>query len=158
MATRLPDMAGLSNALLISRTAAGQLGSAGRWPATGRRIAGVATQSRGGPYSAGNAAVSQSLLSIVNVTLVNYTLSGGGQTLFAFEPCGRCQVFQGGATTSMAGLRFVQPGLPALASWSWAHQVGWLCVCTALAWRGVAWVKAFASLYISMTSMTAAGS
>ena len=117
-------MVGLSNALLLARTAAGQQGTAGRWPAVGRRIAGIATQSRGGRVES----ESNSLFSLVNVTFVNYIMNSSSngttsQPFYAFEPCGRCQMYQGGTTTPTAGLRFVQQDLPALASWSWAHQV-----------------------------------
>ena len=120
-------MPGVFNSLLIARTAAGQLGTAGRWPADcatpfRRVMAGVATQHRSDTDVANTA-----LLAVVNVTLVNYSSSGAGgqqQPAYAFEPCARCQAYRGGSTTHVSGLRFVQQGLPALAAWSWGHQVG----------------------------------
>ena len=135
MTTRLADMPGLSNALLISLSTVGQQGTAGRWPATGRRIAAVATQSRAPGYTDGNPSTQQGLLSLANLTFVNYTLpyngsSGaaisfvnGSQPFYALEACARCEPFQGASTTPVAGLKFVQPGYPALASFSWSQQV-----------------------------------
>jgi hypothetical protein len=100
-------MAGLVNSLVVARSDAGRQGSAGGWPSR-RGVRGVITQSapQGHPKH-------EALLSLVNVTFVNFT---GGQ-LWALEACGKCKSFQGGATTWTAGLRFLQPGKPALASW-----------------------------------------
>ena len=122
----LSQMPFLTNTLLLARTAAGQLGTAGRWPASGRRVAGVATQSRSGVWDTAGCAT----LAIANVTFVNYTVGGGAaansssQPFYAFEPCGRCLQYQGGTTTLVSGLRFVQSGRPSLAFWSWGQQVG----------------------------------
>jgi hypothetical protein len=134
----LSQMAYLSNSLLLSRTAAGQLGTAGRWPASGRRVAGVSTQGRGSSGSGGGGdtrlpadTASVAALAIINVTLVNFIPGGGmpnsSQPFFAFEGCGRCLQYQGAASALVSGLRFVQPGRPALAFWSWAQQVCMSC-------------------------------
>ena len=109
----LTDMAGLFSSLVISRTAAGNRGSAGQWP-SGRKVTGIITQSPvlGDPHHTAN-------LAIKDVTFHNFT---GGQ-FFALEACGKCKTFQGGATSSMAGIKFVQTGFPALSAWSYGHQV-----------------------------------
>jgi hypothetical protein len=62
------------------------------------------------------------LASLINVTFVNYT---GGQ-YYALEACGKCKIYQGGATTFTAGLNFIQPGTPAMSTWSWGHQGEWV--------------------------------
>ena len=123
------QMPSLSSALLLARTAAGQIGTAGRWPASGRRVAGVATQSRAGLGDTAGCGT----MAVTNVTFANFTAGGGAagnnsQPFYAFEPCGRCLQYQGGTTTLVSGLRFVQPGRPSLAFWSWGQQV-WMCVC-----------------------------
>ncbi|PNH07097.1 Fibrocystin-L [Tetrabaena socialis] len=115
--TNLTSMAGLRNAVLVSRTVAGQLGTAGQWP-SGRKIAAFIGQSP----PLGNSKHS-ALLSLINVTFVDWT----GNQFFALEACGKCKTFQGGATTFMAGLSFVQSNttlfpFPALSSWSYGHQ------------------------------------
>lgn len=103
----MAGMAGLSNSLIISRTTVGRQGSAGAWPSS-RGIRGVLTQSAplGDPKHS-------ALLALTNVTLVNFT---GGQ-FFALEACSKCKTFQGGATTWTAGMKLLQSGRPALASW-----------------------------------------
>ncbi|KAG2432951.1 hypothetical protein HXX76_008679 [Chlamydomonas incerta] len=111
----LDNMAGLRDSIIVSRTVGGFVGTAGQWPASGRKITGIITQSPplGDPKHS-------ALLSITNVTFVDYT---GGQ-FFALEGCGKCKTFQGGATSFMKQLRFVQSngGYPALSSWSYGHQ------------------------------------
>jgi hypothetical protein len=130
-ATATTAMPGVFSSLLLARTSAGQLGTAGRWPADGadgalprRVVAGVSAQHRGDTDLAANTA----LMAVVNVTLVNFTSGAGGsgqqQPAYAFVLCARCQPFRGGSTTHVSGLRFVQQsGLPSLAAWSWGHQV-----------------------------------
>jgi hypothetical protein len=103
-------MAGLANVLVVARTDVGRQGTAGAWPSP-RGVRGVITQSAPMGDSRHSA-----LMSLVNVTFVGFT---GGQ-LWALEACGKCKAFQGGATTWTAGLVFIQPGKPALATW-WAH-------------------------------------
>ena len=119
------QLALVSNALLLARTAAGQAGTAGQWPASSRLVAGVATQSRpSGSYDTAACGV----MAVMNVTFINYTAGGGAsnssQPFYAFEPCARCLQNQAGMTTLTSGLRFVQSGRPSLAFWSWGHQVG----------------------------------
>ncbi|KAG2448780.1 hypothetical protein HYH02_006132 [Chlamydomonas schloesseri] len=115
----LDQMAGLRDSIIVSRTVGGFVGTAGQWPASGRKITGIITQSPplGDPRHS-------ALLSITNVTFVDYT---GGQ-FFALEGCGKCKTFQGGATSFMRQLRFVQSGggYPALSSWSYGHQAVYL--------------------------------
>ncbi len=112
--TPLRDMPGLFNSVVLSRTAEGNQGTAGVWD-TANKVAGINSHSppMGEPRHTAP-------MAIVNVTFVNYT---GGQFV-ALEACGKCKVQQGGATASMAGIKFVQEGFPALSTWSWSHQVG----------------------------------
>ncbi|KXZ47880.1 hypothetical protein GPECTOR_32g493 [Gonium pectorale] len=111
----MTDMAGLRNAVLISRTMAGYTGTAGRWP-SGRLVTGMISQSAplGNPKHS-------ALMSMVNVTFVDWT----GGRFYALEGCGKCKAFQGGATVFTSSLSFVQSygGYPALTLWSWGHQV-----------------------------------
>ncbi|KXZ47884.1 hypothetical protein GPECTOR_32g497 [Gonium pectorale] len=114
----LTDMAGLRNAVLISRTMAGYTGTAGRWP-SGRLVTGMISQSAPmGHYK------HSALMSMVNVTFVDWT----GGRFYALEGCGKCKTFQGGATVFTSSLSFVQSygGYPALSQWSWGHQVVFL--------------------------------
>ncbi|GAX81123.1 hypothetical protein CEUSTIGMA_g8557.t1 [Chlamydomonas eustigma] len=112
--TSLTSMAGLQNTIIISRTLQGQVGTAGQWP-SGRRITGVINQS---PPEGSDRHTA--LSSMINITFVNYT---GGQYL-ALEACGKCKIYQGGATTHTAGIAFSNPtGVPVvLSGWSWGHQ------------------------------------
>ncbi len=146
-------MAGLQSCTLYGRTAQGAIGTAGRWPATRRRVAGVATHSAPPHLPAFPTAP----LSLVDLVFVNYTgraavnpHNGTWQQHYVLETCARCVPGQGGATAVTRGLRFLDPGptgteagadseagqggspavggggtpRPALTFWSWAHQVG----------------------------------
>ena len=118
--TSLTAMAGVFNTLMMPRTAAGNRGTAGQWPSQ-RKVVGLTTQGPPSSLFSGAAPDLQSaLMSVVNVTFVNFTGSYS-----ALEACGKCKNGEGGATTSVAGLKFLQPGFPFLAYWTWAHQV-WL--------------------------------
>ncbi|KAL6747058.1 hypothetical protein V8C86DRAFT_3034101 [Haematococcus lacustris] len=147
--TNITDMAGLRNALSISRTDVGWRGTAGRDWNSNRRIASVTMQSpvpvsvtveagrqpvtpsqyKSGRYMFNRAfdeaqfnEKHSALASLINVTHVNYTT--GGQFV-VLEHCGKCKVFQGGATTFMAGTKLIgPPGAtnPALSTWTWGSQ------------------------------------
>ncbi len=104
--------AGLFNSIVIGQSSAGQEGSAGDWPSR-RAVRGVVTASAPAAASRHTA-----LMAVSNVTFVNFT---GGQ-LYALEACGKCASSEGGSTTVTSGLQFVQPGVPAVSLWSWAHQ------------------------------------
>jgi hypothetical protein len=77
-------IAGIQNALVISRTEVGQRGSAGRWP-SGRGIRGVITHSPplGDPRHT-------ALLSLLNITMVDWA----GEQFRALEACAKCKTFQ----------------------------------------------------------------
>lgn len=45
-------------------------------------------------------------MSVINVTFAGFV----GEQYAALEACGKCKVQQGGASTFMAGLSFVQDG------------------------------------------------
>jgi hypothetical protein len=64
------------------------------------------------------------LLSVINVTFVDFTASTGNGQFYALEHCGKCKTFQGGATSFTSGLKFVQAdgSKPRLSFWSWGHQ------------------------------------
>jgi hypothetical protein len=100
------------NSIIIGQSAAGQEGSAGDWPSR-RGVRGIITASA--PASASR---HTALMAVSNVTFVNFT---GGQ-LYALEACAKCAVNEGGSTTVTSGLQFLQPGVPAVSLWSWAHQ------------------------------------
>lgn len=97
----LDMMAGLHNAVVFARTSEGMRGTAGQWPAAGRKITAVITQSPplGDPRHS-------ALLSLVNNTYVGYV---GGQ-FYALEHCGKvrrragakCQVPGGGGAFTWA--------------------------------------------------------
>jgi hypothetical protein len=59
-------------------------------------------------------------MSVINVTFVNFTTSDS--QFRALEACGKCKNFQGGSTTFIRNLTFIQQGKPAVADWSWGHQ------------------------------------
>lgn len=62
-------------------------------------------------------------MSAINVTFVNFTLADSQGQFRALEACAKCKDFQGGSTTWVKGLKFIQlEGLPALAQWSWGSQ------------------------------------
>ncbi|KXZ54727.1 hypothetical protein GPECTOR_4g796 [Gonium pectorale] len=111
----LTEMASIANTTVYTRTSTGNRGNAGAWP-SGRRIAGIITQSPVLGDSKHSA-----LMSLVNVTFVDYTASSG---MTALEHCGKCKTFQGGATTFTANISFVNSdgSKPVLSFWSWGHQ------------------------------------
>ena len=103
-------LAGVFSTTLYGRTAAGAVGTAGRWPNATRRIAGVATQS-----SVPGSSYHQSGLALVNVTFARAYLTGRLAVTprapwpqhYALEPCARCAPSTGGATAFLAGAQFV---------------------------------------------------
>ncbi|KXZ43941.1 hypothetical protein GPECTOR_77g37 [Gonium pectorale] len=115
--TALSEMSGLHNATLYARTDTGRYGTAGDWP-SGRYVTGVIAQSPLMGHQFHSA-----LMSLVNVTFVDYTSATG---MRALEHCGKCKKYQGGATCFTAGLQFISTSepslLPSLAGWTWGHQ------------------------------------
>eukprot|EP00798_Chlamydomonas_sp_ICE-L_P008885 gene8886-3764_t len=107
------EMAGIASSIIIARTAEGRIGTAGRWPSAGRKIAAITTQSpiQGHPRHS-------ALLSIMDVTFVGFS-----ETPYTcLEACGKCKNFQGGAPAFTGGLKFIQDGYPILSLWTWNHQ------------------------------------
>ncbi|GIL53442.1 hypothetical protein Vafri_9024 [Volvox africanus] len=115
---KVTDMAGLVNATIYARTSVGQRGSAGQWPSC-RRVAGVITQSPVLGDSKHSA-----LMSLINVTFVDFKGYDGCTLFSAMEACGKCKTFQGGSTTFTANMSFVTSDNSSamLSHWSWGHQ------------------------------------
>ena len=117
----MTDMAGIINATIYARTSSGTgaaAGSAAQWP-SGRRVTGLITQSPVKGDSKHSA-----LMSVINVTFVDFSPTTSGSGFSALEACGKCKTFQGGSTAFTSGLKFVQSdgGKPMLSYWSWGHQ------------------------------------
>ncbi len=110
--TSLRAMAGVFDSMVLARTTQGSAAGVWRSPL---RTTGIVTQSA----PAGNLRHT-ALMAIVNVTFVGFTYASGSAAL---EACGKCAFGTGGASTSVAKLRFVQEGMPLLSRWSWPHQV-----------------------------------
>ncbi|GIM05166.1 hypothetical protein Vretimale_9611 [Volvox reticuliferus] len=112
------EMAGLVNATIYARTSVGQHGSAGQWPSC-RRVAGVITQSPVLGDSKHSA-----LMSLINVTFIDFKGYDGCTLFSAMEACGKCKTFQGGATTFTANMSFVTSDNSStmLSYWGWGHQ------------------------------------
>ncbi|KXZ47885.1 hypothetical protein GPECTOR_32g498 [Gonium pectorale] len=110
----LASMAGLRNAVIVSRTVSGFTGTAGAWPSD-RRVNAIISQSAPMGHLKHSA-----LMSVINVTFVDWT----GSRYTALEACGKCKTFQGGGTTFTSRLSFIQSsgGSPALSHWTWGHQ------------------------------------
>ncbi|CAG9461071.1 unnamed protein product [Pedinophyceae sp. YPF-701] len=114
-------MSGVENAFVITRTAAGQAGTASNGWVSGRGIRGIITNSAESPDF-------RSLMWINNVTMIGWT---GGQ-YHAFETCGKCKSQQGGFHTYMSNVTTVPPALlPGATSgtrtslhgpWAWSFQ------------------------------------
>ncbi|GIL91633.1 hypothetical protein Vretifemale_19242 [Volvox reticuliferus] len=115
---KVTEMAGLVNATIYARTSVGQHGSAGQWPSC-RRVAGVITQS---PVP--NNPKHSALMSLINVTFIDFKGYDGCTLFSAMEACGKCKNYQGGSTTFTANMSFVTSDNSStmLSYWGWGHQ------------------------------------
>ncbi|GIL53440.1 hypothetical protein Vafri_9024 [Volvox africanus] len=113
---KLTEMAGFQNCTIYARTNTGMQGTAAQWP-SGRRITAIIAQSpvQGEPKHS-------ALMSMINMTYVDFTADKPGFSVL--EACGKCKVYQGGATTFTANTTYVQSDFstPVLSLWSWGHQ------------------------------------
>ena len=113
--TPLSAMAGIQTALIVARTALGQVGTAGYWPSS-RGIRGIITTSS--PQEVIGAG---SFMSVTNALLSGWT----GSQFVGLEACATCRPFTGGFATYFQGTTFVNPSISGganVANWTWAHQ------------------------------------